>query len=166
MSINIKKKKKIVDEIKNISKKALSAVIANPNKINSNKINILRKEARKNNITIKVIKNTLLKKAISKTQFECLQKKLKKFTLIAYSIKNPGSAAKLLYSFSKENKTFKIKGAAFEGKFISDKKIKKLAEIPTFKEAIQKLIYIIKEASISKLVRVIMSIKNKKENNN
>ncbi|CAL4317877.1 50S ribosomal protein L10 [Buchnera aphidicola (Periphyllus testudinaceus)] len=163
MSINIKKKKKIINEIKKISENSLSAVIADPKKINSNKINILRKNARKNNVKIKVIKNTLLKKAIHKTQFECLKKKLKNFTLIAYSIKNPGSAAKLLYLFSKENKTFKIKGAAFEGKFIKSKKIKKLVSIPTYKESIQKLMFTIKEATIGKLVRTLMSIKNKKE---
>ncbi|NIG99169.1 MAG: 50S ribosomal protein L10 [Buchnera aphidicola (Periphyllus acericola)] len=163
MSKNIQKKKKIIKQIKKISKNALSAVVANSKKINSNKINILRKNARKNNVQIKVIKNTLLKKAIHKTQFECLIKTLKKFTLIAYSIKHPGSAAKLLYLFSKENKNFKIKGAAYEGKFIKSKKIKKLAFLPTYKEAIQRFMFMIKELSIGKLIRTLISLQNKKQ---
>jgi len=108
-----------------------------------------------------VIKNTLLKKGIHKTSFECLEKALKNFTLIAYSIKHPGSAAKLLYLFSKENKNFKIKGAAFEGKFIAPNKIEKLALIPTYPEAIQKFLITIKEASIGKLVRTLILVKNK-----
>ncbi|NIH16773.1 MAG: 50S ribosomal protein L10 [Buchnera aphidicola (Periphyllus lyropictus)] len=163
MSINIKKKMEIVKRINKISNYALSAVVANSNKINVNKINNLRKEARKEGVKINIVKNTLLKKAIKNTPFECLKKILKNFTLIAYSINHPGSAAKLLYLFSKENKTFKIKGAAFEGKFINPKKIKKLSLIPTYKEAIQKLIIIIKELAIGKLVRLLMSIKKKKE---
>ncbi|NIH41020.1 MAG: 50S ribosomal protein L10 [Buchnera aphidicola (Periphyllus aceris)] len=163
MLTNIQKKKKIIKQIKKISKNALSAVVANSKKIDSNKINTLRKNARKNKVKIKVIKNTLLKKAIDKTQFECLKKTLKKFTLIAYSIENPGSAAKLLYLFSKENKNFKIKGAAYEGKFIKSKKIKKLAFLPTHKEAIQRFMFMIKELSIGKLIRTLIAIKHKKQ---
>ncbi|CAL4317915.1 50S ribosomal protein L10 [Buchnera aphidicola] len=160
MPVNIKKQK-IIKKINKISQYALSAVVANSKKINVNKINFLRKEARKNEVKINVIKNTLLKKGIQKTPFECLQKTLKKFTLIAFSIKHPGSAAKLLYLFSKENKNFKIKGAAFEGKFISPKNIETLALIPTYPEAIQKFLIIIKEASIGKLIRMLILIKNK-----
>ncbi|CAL4317858.1 50S ribosomal protein L10 [Buchnera aphidicola] len=160
MSVSTLKKKKIIEKINKISKNALSAVVANSKKINVNKINLLRKQARKNGIKITVIKNTLLKKGLENTSFQCLQKTLKEFTLIAFSIEHPGSAAKLLYLFSKENKNFKIKGAAFEGKFISPEKIEKLALIPTYPEAIQKLLITIKESAIGKLIRILISIKN------
>lgn len=165
MSVNLQKKKIIIEKIKKISKKSLSAVVANSNQIGVNKINILRKKARKNGVKINVVKNTLLKKAIQNTPFDCLKKTLHKFTLIAHSIDHPGSAAKLLYLFSKKNKTFKIKGAAFEGKFIDPKNIEKLALIPTYKESIQKLMFTLKEAAIGKFVRILRAIKIKKDKN-
>ncbi|MCW5197393.1 50S ribosomal protein L10 [Buchnera aphidicola] len=165
MSVNLQKKKTIIQKIKKISKKSLSAVVANSTQINVNQINILRKQARQNGVKINVVKNTLLKRAIENTPFQCLQKTLKNFTLIAHSIEHPGSAAKLLYLFSKENKTFKIKGASFEGKFIDPKNIEKLASIPTYKESIQKLIFILKEAAIGKFIRILTSIKIQKEKN-
>lgn len=163
MSANLQKKKIIIEKIKKISKKSLSAVVAHSNKINVNQINILRKKARKNGVKINVVKNTLLKKAIQNTPFQCLEKTLQKFTLIAHSIENPGSAAKLLYEFSKENKTFTIKGAAFDGKFINSNNIEKLALIPTYKESIQKLIFILKEITIVKLIRTLQAIKIQKD---
>ncbi|CAL4317946.1 50S ribosomal protein L10 [Buchnera aphidicola (Chaitophorus sp. 3695)] len=165
MSVNLQKKKIIIKKIKKISKKSLSAVVANSNQINVNQINALRKKARKNGVKINVVKNTLLKRAIQNTPFQCLQKTLNQFTLIAHSIEHPGSAAKLLYFFSKKNKTFKIKGAAFEGKFIEPSHIEKLALIPTYKESIQKLIFTLKEAAIGKFVRILTAIKIQKDKN-
>ncbi|CAL4317964.1 50S ribosomal protein L10 [Buchnera aphidicola] len=163
MALNIKKKKEIIKKINYLSNNSISAVIADSNKITSNEINKLRKKSRKSGVKITIVKNTLLKKAIKKTPIKCLLKIISGFTLIAHSMDHPGTAAKLLIKFSKKNKNFIIKGASFNKKFLSFKKIKKLAKIPTYLESIQKILFLLKDLSIGKLLRLICSLKNKKK---
>lgn len=164
MSINIQKKQKIVSEIKKIANISLSAVIVNINKINSNEINQIRYLGRKNEVYMLVVRNTLLYRAIKNTQFECLKKCLIGSTLIAFSLKHASSAARLLKNFCNKNKNLKIKAASFDGLFLKADKIDYLANQLTHEEAIIKIILVLKELSINKLVRILIAIKNKKEN--
>lgn len=167
MALNFQNKKEIIAEINCTAKKALSIVIANPQGIKVNDITQLRKLARKSSVKLGVFRNTLLNLGIKNTPFECLKKILIGPTLIAYSLKHPGSAARLLKNFYKsQNSNFhlKILGAAFEGKIISGSQINTLANIPTFNEALNRFMILIKEISIGKLLRTLISIKNTKEN--
>ncbi|WP_343154809.1 50S ribosomal protein L10 [Buchnera aphidicola (Pseudoregma panicola)] len=161
MILNIEKKKKLVEKISNFTKKAQSAIIINFSKITANEINSLRKKSSKKDIIIKIIKNTLLKISIKNTKFECLKKKIKGPTLIAYSIKHPGSAARLFKKFEKKNPNFKSIVGSFEGKIISTLE---LSTMPTYKESIIKLINFLKEICIIRLIKIINIIKNKKQN--
>ncbi|WP_416224302.1 50S ribosomal protein L10 [Buchnera aphidicola] len=165
--LDFKKKKELVTQINLIAKTALSIVVANPQGIKSNDITQLRKLARKSNVKLGVYRNTLLNLGIKNTPFECLKNILIGPTLIAYSSEHPGSAAKLLKNFSmsqSSNPNFKILGAVFEGKAISGSNINSLADIPTFNEALRRFIIIAKEISAGKLLRILVSIKNIKEN--
>lgn len=164
MVINIQKKQAIVSKVKKISNQSLSAVIANINGMTSNEINHLRFMGRKNEVCMLVVRNTLLYRAIKDTQFKCLKKYLVGSILIAYSLKHAGSAARLLKKFCTENKKLKIKAASFEGLFLEADKIDYLANQLTYEEAITKTIVVLKEASINKFFRVLILIKNKKEN--
>ncbi|BGI51273.1 MAG: 50S ribosomal protein L10 [Buchnera aphidicola (Ceratovacuna japonica)] len=159
MILNIEKKKNIIKEIKNFAIKAQSAIIINFSGITSNEINTLRKKSYKKDIIIKIIKNTLLKISIKNTNLKCLKKKIKGPTLVAYSIKHPGSAARLFKKFEKKNSRFKPIIGSFEGKTIS---VSELSTIPTYKEAIVKLINFFKEICIIRLMKIINIIKNKK----
>lgn len=141
---------------------ALSAIIADFRGISVNTITKLRKKALKSDVTINVVKNTLLKKALKNTNFNFFSKKIKGPTLIAFSMKHPGSAAKLFKNFEKENTQFKIKLAAFENKILSNLEIEKLALMPTYNEALVQIMTILKEITVGKLIRTIISIKNKK----
>lgn len=91
------------------------------------------------------------------------KKKIKGSTFIAYSMMHPGSGARLFQEFSKKNTNFKITGAAFEGKLLSTAEINKLANMPTYKEAIIKLILILKTSVAGKLIYILSAIKKKKE---
>ncbi|XBC39777.1 MAG: 50S ribosomal protein L10 [Buchnera aphidicola (Chaetogeoica yunlongensis)] len=168
MALNIQKKKEIVTKIHYITKKSLSIVVINPTGIKSHDITRLRKIARKQNVKLGVFKNTLLHLGIQKTPFEYLKNIIVGPTLIAYSLTHPGSAAKLLKNFSaSQNNThtnLKILGAGFEGKIILKQNINILADMPTFEEAIYRFIIFVKEISVRKLLRTLISIKNIKQN--
>ncbi|WP_343154287.1 50S ribosomal protein L10 [Buchnera aphidicola] len=163
MALNIDKKKTIVSKINQISKSALSAVIANSQGIPVNKINQLRKSGRKLGVKMSIVRNTLLSLAVKNTAFECLTSIIKGSTFIAYSTNHPGSGARLFQAFQKKNKPFKITGAVFEGKILSNLEINQLADMPTYEEAIAKLLLILKMSAAGKLIYTLSAIKKKKE---
>ncbi|QCI15741.1 50S ribosomal protein L10 [Buchnera aphidicola] len=163
MALSLDKKKIIVSKINQISNTALSVITADSQGIGVNQINELRKSGRKIGVIMNVVQNTLLSLAIKNTNFECLKKKIKGSTFIAYSMKHPGSGARLFRDFSKQNAKFKITGAAFEGKLLSISEIHQLADIPTYKEAIIKLLLTLKMSIAGKLIYILSSIKKKKE---
>ncbi|VFP78785.1 50S ribosomal protein L10 [Candidatus Erwinia haradaeae] len=165
MALNLQDKKTIVTEVHNIAKNALSAVTANTCGISVNKINELRKSGRKANVYIRVTRNTLLRRSIENTQFKCLNTTLTGPTLIAYSMEHPGTAARLFKEFAKTNVNFKIKDSAFENELISSDLIDRLANIPTYHEAIIRLVITIKEAAAGKLLRTFVALRNQKEAN-
>lgn len=163
MALNLDEKKKIVSKINEISNIALSAVTADLQGVSVNNINELRKSGREIGVKMSVVQNTLLSLAIEKTSFECLKKIIKGSTFIAYSMQHPGSGARLFKEFSKKNTQFNITGAAFEGKLLSILEINQLADMPTYKEAIIKLLLILKTSAAGKLIYTLSAIKKKKE---
>ncbi len=120
----------------------------------------LRKEARENGVWMKVVRNTLAKRAIEGTSVEGLSDSLTGPSLIAFSTEHPGAAARIFKQFAKENEKFELKVAVFEGEIVD---INVLAVLPTYNEAIAKLMAVMKEASAGKLVRTIAAIRDQKE---
>jgi len=165
MPLNLHDKKEIVAKIHKTAKKAVSVIIANSLGVSSNNITKLRKFSRNIGVKINITRNTLLNLAIQNTDFECLKNKFNGPTLIAYSLEQPGGAARLLKEFSKKNKNFKIISGVFEKKILSIAQINMLAKIPTHNQAISFFIFLIKDVSIGKLVRTLMSRSKKKETN-
>lgn len=162
MALTIRKKEAIVDKIHKRINLALSVIIADFRGVSVNNITKLRKKALQSEVEINIVKNTLLKIAIKNTNFDSFSKNITGPTLIALSMKHPGSAAKLLQKFEKSNTNFKIKYGIFEKKILSNKEINKLALMPTYKESLIHIIVILKEITIGKLIRTLFSIKNKK----
>jgi large subunit ribosomal protein L10 len=121
---------------------------------------VLRKEARKNGVSIRVVRNTLARLAVKGTQYECLADSFVGPTTIAFSSDHPGAAARVLKDFAKTNAKFELKAAAFEGALTD---VSLLASLPTYDEAIAKLMSVMKEASAGKLVRTIAAIRDQKE---
>ncbi|WP_228860884.1 50S ribosomal protein L10 [Buchnera aphidicola] len=161
--LNFQKKKEIVAEIHNTTKKALSIVLADLRDIKVNEITKLRALSRTIGVKIHVFKNTLTKLGIKNTQFECLKKILIGPMLIGYSIDHPRNAARLFREFSENNVNFKIVGAVFEKKILAAYDINTLADIPTYNEVLQRLIITIKEATLGPLMRILMSIAQNKK---
>jgi large subunit ribosomal protein L10 len=120
----------------------------------------LRKQAREAGVYMRVVRNTLARRAVEGTDYECLQDVFVGPTLIAFSNEHPGAAARIFKDFAKENKEFEIKAAAFEGA-VTNADV--LATLPTYDEAIARLMMCMKEASAGKLVRTIAAVRDHKE---
>jgi large subunit ribosomal protein L10 len=160
MALNLHGKQEIVRKVNEQAHSARSAVIADPSGIGVDKMTTLRQESRQASVSLSVVRNTLLKRALQGTAYECLQSTLVGPTLIAFSHDHPGAAARLLKAFAKENALFKIKAAAFEGNFISAEQIDRLALLPTYEEALARLMATMREAAAGKLVRTFAALRD------
>lgn len=147
MALNLQDKQAIVAEVSEVAKGALSAVVADSRGVTVDKMTELRKACREAGVTVRVVRNTLLRRAVEGTSYEVLKDAFVGPTLIAFSSEHPGAAARLFKDFAKANPAFEIKAAAFEGEFIPGSNIDRLATLPTYEEAIARLMSTMKEAA-------------------
>ncbi len=160
MAIQLEGKKAIVAEVNEAASGALSVVIADYLGVTSNDIGTLRKDARESGVYIRVVRNTLAKRAVSGTEFECIQDTLVGPTILAFSLEDPGAAARLLQDFAKVNKAFEIKALAVGGELLGADQIDRLAKLPTRDQALGMLASVI-QAPITKLVRTFNEVPSK-----
>ena len=160
MALNLEGKKAVVAEVQEAASGALSAVVADARGVSVTDVTALRKEAREAGVWMKVVRNTLAKRAVDGTDFECLSDSFVGPTLIAFSKEHPGAGARIFKDFAKKNDKFELKTASFEGDVVD---VELLASLPTYDEAIAKLMSAMKEASAGKLVRTLAAVKDAKE---
>ncbi len=163
MALNLQDKQAIVAEVSEVAKGALSAVVVDARGVTVGKMTALRKQAREAGVDMRIVRNTLLRRALQDTDYACLNDVFVAPTLIAFSNEHPGAAARLFKEFAKTNDKFEIKGAAFEGEFIAAANIDRLATLPTYDEAIARLMSTMKEAAAGKLVRTLAALRDKME---
>jgi len=163
MALRLEDKQAIVAEVNVAATAALSAVVADSRGVTVGAMNELRSAARANGVYLRVVRNTLARRALEGTEFACLTEMFTGPTILAFSNEHPGAAARLLKDFAKANETFEIKGLAFEGEFIEAAQVDRLATLPTYDEAIAKLMATMKEAAAGKLVRTLAAIRDQKE---
>ncbi len=160
MALGLEDKKAIVAEVQEAAQNALSAVVADSRGVTVGDMTALRKLARENGVWLRVVRNTLAKRALQGTDYECVSDSLVGPSIIAFSTEHPGAGARILNDFAKRNDKFELKIAAFEGSQVD---VAMLASLPTYDEAIAKLMMVMKEASAGKLVRTIAAIRDQKE---
>jgi len=163
MALGLEDKKAIVAEVNEAAKGALSAVVADSRGVTVGAMTALRKQAREAGVYVRVVRNTLARRAVDGTSYEVLKDVFVGPTLIGFSNEHPGAAARLFKEFAKQEKSFEIKAAAFEGEFIPAESIDRLATLPTYEEALAKLMATMKEASAGKLVRTLAALRDQKE---
>ena len=173
MPMRMNDKQLAVQELHEIAEIAVSAVAADYHGSSVSQLTILRQKARESDVHLKVIRNTLAKKALEGTKFNCLDDLLVGPTMLAFSLHDPSSAAKLLNDFKKENKAFIVKGLTFGEDLLDLSRLVDIANLPSKDEAIAILMSalnapIAQLASTlnefpSKLARVLHFIKQKKE---
>lgn len=160
MAIRLNEKQQIVAEVNEAAKSALSAVIADYHGTTVEEMTALRKTARENNVYLRVVRNTLLKRAVEGTEYECLSEALVGPTILAFSQDDPGAAARVLKDFAKENEEFEVKALAVSGNLLPASQIDALAKLPTYDQAIAMLMSVIL-APVTKLARTVIEVPSK-----
>lgn len=160
MAIRLEDKKQIVSEVNQAASSALSAVLADYRGVTVSQMTALRKSARDNKVYLRVVRNTLLKKAVADTDFECIREVLVGPTILAFSQEDPGAAARVLKDFAKENSAFEIKALSVGGKLLDASQIDVLATLPTHDQALSILMSVML-APITKLARTLIEVPTK-----
>jgi len=160
MAIGIEDKKAIVAEVNEVASGALSVVLADYHGVEANDLTGLRRQARDGGVYLRVVRNTLAKRAVEGTEFECIGEVLTGPTILAFSLEDPGAAARLLKDFAKEQKEFEIKALAVGGELLGADQIDRLAKLPTRDQALAMLAGVI-QAPITKLVRTFNEVPSK-----
>lgn len=160
MTLSLEEKQAIVAEVAEVAAKAHSAVCAEYAGLSSNQMNSLRQQARKGGVYLRVVKNTLARRAVKGTEFECMGEAIKGPMILAFSQEEPGAAARVFKAFVKENQKLVVKVIAIGGKMLGPNDLDRLASLPTKDQAISILMSCM-QAPITKLARTLNEIPGK-----
>ena len=138
----------------------MSAVLADYRGVTVEDMTALRKNARANKVYLRVVRNTLLKRAVADTEFECIQEVLVGPTILAFSQEDPGAAARVLKDFAKENDDFEIKALSVGGQLMDASQIDVLAKLPTVDQA-RSMLMSVMLAPVTKLARTMNEVPSK-----
>lgn len=154
MTLTLAAKKAVVEEVSAVASKAISAVVADYRGLTVNQMTQLRAQARNTGVYLRVVRNTLTRRAFQKTEFSCLSDMLVGPLFVALSMDSPSDAARLLKEFTKSFDKLEIKALSVGGKVYGADQLDMVASLPTRDEAIAKLMFVMK-APIEKFVRTL-----------
>jgi large subunit ribosomal protein L10 len=160
VAISLEQKKAVVSEVAEVAAGAHSVVGAEYCGMTVEEMTELRAKARDGGVYLRVVKNTLAKRAVEGTEFECMQDGLSGPLLLAFSREEPGAAARLVKDFSKEHDRLVPKLVAFGGEMLDASDLDWLAKMPTRDQAISLLMAVMK-APTEKLVRTLNEVPGK-----
>ena len=154
MALTLDDKKALVAEVHTVARDALSVVGAEYRGMTVTQVTDLRAKARKQGVYMRVVKNTLARKAVEGTPFECIGEKLKGPLILAFSKDDPGAAARVVKDFAKTNDKLVPTLVSIGGAVLPGSELDKVASLPTKDQAISMLMGVLK-APISKFVRTL-----------
>jgi large subunit ribosomal protein L10 len=152
--LKLEDKKTIVSEVNEVANRSLSLIAAEYSGLTVSQLTGLRKTARQSGVYMRVVRNTLARRALEGTQFECIKPQLVGPLLLAFSHEDPGSAARLIKDFAKENDKLVVKALAFDNQLLPGTELNKLASLPTRDQALAQLMSVML-APVTKLVRTL-----------
>ena len=155
MALNMEQKKAVVSEVADAARDAHSAIAADYSGLTVADMTELRVKAREAGVILKVAKNTLVRRAVEGTDYECLQKGLTGPLLFAFSMEDPGAAARLVKDYAKTNDKLVTKLVAVGGKLFDAQELERLASLPTHDQALAILLGVMK-APVEKLARTLV----------
>ena len=159
MSLNLQDKKEVVAEVSERLKKAQTVVLAEFRGLPVEAVTVLRSQARASGVYLRVLKNTLARRAVQGTPFEKLADKM--VGPLAYGISDdPVAAAKVLHLYAKGNDKLVIKGGMMPNYLMSAKEVGSLATMPSREELLSKLMGTM-QAPIAKFVRTLNEVPGK-----
>ena len=156
MGLSLEQKQAMVSEVAAKLQGAQSLIVAEYRGLNVERVTQLRSKARKSGVYLRVLKNTLARRAVQGTPFAKLSEQM--IGPLMYGIStDPVAGAKVLSEFAKENELFVIKAGAMPGSMMSPKDIKALASLPSREQLIATLLGTM-QAPVAKLVRTMNEV--------
>lgn len=154
MALNTEAKAQVVAEVNSVAASAQSAIAAEYRGLTVAEMTELRSAARQSGVYVKVVKNTLAKRALSGTSFECLSPRLKGPLVLAFSREDPGAAARVFKGFAKDHDKLVPVAVALGGELYEASDLDRVASLPTLDEARASLLGLL-VAPMSQLVRTL-----------
>jgi len=173
MPLNFAQKEAVVAEVANVAQSAYSALAAEYRGLTVAQMTDLRTKAREAGVYVRVVKNTLARRALADTDFACMSDVLTGPLVLAFGQDDPGSVARVAKDFAKGHDRFQVRVIALSGQLLEPTDLDKVAKMPTYDEAIsllmgtmkapiQKLASTLNEVP-GKLVRTIAAVRDAKE---
>ena len=169
MALTLERKKAVVTEVADVAKGALAAIAAEYRGLSVAEMTTLRVNAREAGVYLRVVRNTLARRAFEGTDFACMNDSLTGPLVLAFSREEPGSAAR----YAKGNDKLVIKLVSFGGKLLETSDVGRLADLPTKDEAISQLMSVMKgpiakfvqtlAEPTAKLVRTVAAVRDQKQ---
>lgn len=160
MPLNLEQKKTVVAEVSEVASSAYSAVAAEYNGLSVEQMTQLRVKARESGVYLRVVKNTLARRAVEGTDFECMKDGLTGPLVLAFSQEDPGCAARVIKDFAKTNDKLVVKLVSIGGRMLDASELETLAKMPTYVQAISMLMAVMK-APVEKLARTVNEVPGK-----
>lgn len=160
MPLNREQKEVVVAEVAAVARKAYSAVAAEYRGLSVADLTELRAKARAEGVYVRVVKNTLARRAVEDTEFACMQDGFKGPLILAFSQQDPGSAARVIKEFAKGRDKMVVKMVSIGGKVLPASQLEALASMPTYNQALSMLLALMK-APVEKLARTINEVPGK-----
>lgn len=154
MPLNLEQKRQVVAEVAEVAARAHAAIAAEYRGLSVASMTELRAKAREAGVHVQVVRNTLARRALTGTDFECMSERLTGPLVLAFGTEDPGSVARVLGDFAKTNDKLVVRIVSFGGKLLGPEDLETLAKLPTRDEAIALLMSVL-NAPITKLVRTL-----------
>lgn len=154
MSLSLEQKKAVVAEVSAVAAEAHSLVAAEYIGISVEQLTELRKQSREGGVYLRVVKNTLARRAIEGTDFACVSDQLTGPLILAFSQADPGAAARVVKDFAKKNDKLVVKMVSIGGQVLPASDIERLASLPTYDQAVSMLMSVML-APVTKFVRTL-----------
>jgi len=160
VALKLEQKQQIVAEVNEIAASALSAVVADYRGMTVAEMTEMRVKARESGVYLRVVRNTLAKRAVEGTEFSCLEDTFVGPTLVAFSQEDPGSAARLLKDYAKDIDALEVRALAIGGEMLAADQLDRVATLPTLDEA-RAMLMSVMLAPITKLARTMNEVPGK-----
>lgn len=154
MPLSFDSKRALVAEVSAVAQDAHSVVAAEYRGLSVADMDELRRKARGDGVYLRVVKNTLARRALEGTAFEALGGSLSGPLVLGFSLEDPGSAARLFKDFAKSHADLKVSSLAVSGQVLPASEIERLASLPTRDQALAMLMAVMK-APVEKFVRTL-----------
>lgn len=162
MALNLEDKKQVVEEVSALAQSALAVVAAEYSGLSASQMDVLRDEARKANVTVRVVKNTLARRAFAGTAHEPMVETLVGPLILLFSTEDHGSAAKVTKEFAKKNAKLVAHSLSIGNGVLGADRLDAIASLPNRDQAIAMLMSVMK-APVGKLARTLAAIRDAKE---